>query len=86
MADRQAAADRAATLVFTGRFNLDAFTAFAEHRAQRLDVVAGLIEATPNRVSFAVAGSPELIVAFEMACSLGPESCLVLDVARQDHP
>lgn len=86
MADGHAAAECATTLVFTGRFNLDAFTAFAEHRARRLDIVAGLIDGTPSRISFAVSGSPEMIVAFEMACSLGPASCLVLDVARRDQP
>jgi hypothetical protein len=31
-----------------------------------------------------VSGAAELVDAFEMACSLGPYDCLVLEVARHD--
>lgn len=70
------------TLIFTGAFEPDAFAEFVGHRARRLDLHAELAELGPDRVSVAVRGAPELVDAFEAACSLGPINCLVLDVVR----
>jgi hypothetical protein len=76
----------AATLVFTGRFHAASFAAFARHRAGRLDLALDALETGPSAITAAVTGPAALIDAFEMACSLGPLDCLVLDVTREDHP
>lgn len=76
----------AATFTFTGRFRPASFADFARHRAGRLELSLDALEAGPGSVTTAVAGPAALIDAFEMACSLGPIDCLVLDVTREDHP
>jgi acylphosphatase len=70
------------TLLFQGRFDVDSFAEFARHRAARLSLDAAITALAPNRITVAVAGQPELLDAFEMACSLGPIDCLVEDVSR----
>jgi hypothetical protein len=72
-------------IVFVGRFRLKSFTEFVEHRARRLGLEATIDEASATRFGTVVAGQPELIDAFEMACSLGPFDCLILDVERNDR-
>lgn len=72
----------ATTLVFQGRFCTESFLDFVRHRASRLALDAGIGAATPNRIEVSVTGQPELIDAFELACSLGPIDCLVLDHGR----
>ncbi len=71
-----------AVIVFTGQFEPDAFAAFVHHRAARLDVTASVLDSGPDRMRVAVSGAPEMVEAFEMACSLGPLSCRVRDVTR----
>ncbi len=71
---------------FSGRFASRTFRAFVDHRAARLDLDAWIEDAGPERFCVRVAGKPDLIDAFEMACSLGPLDCLVLDVTRRDGP
>jgi hypothetical protein len=71
-----------AVILFTGDFEPDAFGAFVQHRAARLDLAAAVLDSAPHRFRVAVSGAPEMIDAFEMACSLGPLSCLVRDVTR----
>jgi len=71
-----------AVILFTGDFAPDAFGAFVQHRAARLDLAATLLDSAADRIRVAVSGAPEMIDAFEMACSLGPLSCLVRDVTR----
>jgi hypothetical protein len=71
-----------ATLVFTGTFDPPAFASFVQHRADRLNLTATLLDRTPDRMRVAVFGVPEMIDAFEMACSLGPLSCVVHSVTR----
>ena len=73
-----------ATLVFTGRFRPESFCAFAEHRARLLDLWSAWAETGPERIVVEVAGQSDFVDAFEMACSLGPIDCLVLDVERRD--
>lgn len=75
-----------ATLVFTGRFRPSSFRAFAEHRAELLDLDAAFPALGAERVVVSLAGQDDFIDAFEMACSLGPIDCLVLDVERRDAP
>jgi acylphosphatase len=84
VADRVSDTSRTATIVFTGVFDPARFVEFVQHRARRLDLVATLIAISQACISVVVTGQPDLIEAFEMACSLGPRSCLVLDVSRVD--
>ena len=72
-----------AIILFTGHFEPAAFGAFVHHRAARLDLAAAILESSAQRVRVTVSGIPEMIEAFEMACSLGPLSCLVRDVVRE---
>jgi len=74
------------TIVFTGRFHPEHFAEFVTHRARRLDLETRLITSGPETIGVRVAGHPDLIDAFAMACSLGPLDCLVLDVRRGGAP
>ncbi len=69
-------------LIFQGRFIENEFLAFAEHCAQRLSIEIKVQEATQTVVRFSVNGPDALVDAFEAALSLGPISCLILDVSR----
>jgi hypothetical protein len=72
------------TFLFTGRFDTASFAEFARHRAARLSLDAELSDPRPDRMRVTVSGQPDLVDAFEMACSLGPIDCLVEDVVRYD--
>ncbi|MDB5514280.1 MAG: hypothetical protein JWQ17_1038 [Tardiphaga sp.] len=79
-----------ACFVFTGQLRTDSFIEFARHRAARLGlrIDVGQISdqaVTVQAVTVNVSGAAELVDAFEMACSLGPYDCLVLEVARHDR-
>ncbi|KQV12382.1 hypothetical protein ASC97_14280 [Rhizobium sp. Root1203] len=58
------------------------FVEFAHHRARRLDleIAVGACDAASATVS--VKGQEDLVDAFEMACSLGPYDCIILDIER----
>lgn len=73
-----------ATMVFTGSFQTARFVAFAEHRARRLDLGLRLGVLGAGAITMTVEGEPDLVDAFEMACSLGPIDCLVREVRRED--
>jgi acylphosphatase len=72
----------ATRIVFVGRFEPLSFAEFVHHRAHRLALSAGIDTIGPDRVEVSVAGDAALVDAFEMACSLGPINCLVLDIFR----
>jgi hypothetical protein len=72
----------ATTLVFVGRFEPGSFAEFVHHRASRLALNVGIGTIGPHRIEVSVRGDPALVDAFEMACSLGPINCLVLDSFR----
>lgn len=72
-----------ATMVFTGSFQPALFASFAEHRARRLDLGLRLGPSSADAITMTVEGEPDLVDAFEMACSLGPIDCVVLDVRRE---
>jgi hypothetical protein len=79
-----------ACFVFTGQLRTDSFIEFARHRAARLGlrIDVGQISdqaVTVQALTVTVSGAAELVDAFEMACSLGPYDCLVLEVARHDR-
>lgn len=65
------------SLTFRGRLHPAAFSEFVRRRAARLDLWFRISEATPGLFAIEVAGQPDLIDAFEMACTLGPIDCLV---------
>jgi len=68
-----------ARFVFTGRLRTDSFVEFARHRAARLGLWIDVTLMSEEAIA------AELVDAFEMACSLGPYDCLVLEVARHDR-
>ncbi len=68
--------------LFEGRLNSASFTEFARHRAARLDLVLAIQTHTDQSVRLSVGGQPDLIDMFEMAMSLGPQDCIILDVIR----
>ena len=69
-------------LTFSGGLTPDSFVAFARHRAARLDLPLAELSCSADAVALAVEGQTDLVDAFEMACSLGPHDCIVLDVER----
>lgn len=71
-----------ACFVFRGRLRTESFVEFARHRAARLCLGFEVGPVSSDAVALHVSGAAELVDAFEMACSLGPYDCLVLDVAR----
>lgn len=74
----------ATIIIFSGRFNCESFAEFIEHRARRLQLDVVVEMAAVDRIEVAVSGQPDLVDAFEMACSLGPIDCLVHEVGRKD--
>jgi hypothetical protein len=72
----------ATTFVFVGRFEPGSFAEFVHHRARRLALSADIGAFGPDRIEVSVSGEADLVDAFEMACSLGPIDCLVLDAFR----
>ena len=73
-------------LTFSGTLATKSFLAFARHRAQRLDLALEILAQDNQAISLAVQGQPDLVDAFDMACSLGPHDCIVLDVVREQAP
>jgi hypothetical protein len=71
-----------ARFVFKGAFQTESFVEFARHRAERLGLDVQFGQASVEAVAVKVSGALELVDAFEMACSLGPLDCFVLDVVR----
>jgi hypothetical protein len=72
----------ATTFVFVGSFDPASFVEFMHHRAHRLALRAGVGGISCDRIEVSVSGEADLLDAFELACSLGPLDCLVLDVLR----
>jgi hypothetical protein len=79
----QAPMSENASFVFSGRLRTDVFIEFARHRAARLDLAIDIGAVSDEAIALTVRGPSELVDAFEMACSLGPYQCLVLDVIRR---
>lgn len=71
-----------ATMVFHGVFAPESFAEFMRHRAARLSIAARPRRLEDARIEVEVEGDADLVDMFEMACSLGPLDCLVLDVER----
>ena len=71
---------------FSGQMVADSFVAFARHRAEKLDLPLAVLASDDSSVALAVDGQVDLVDAFDIACSLGPHDCIVLDVARTPAP
>lgn len=67
-----------------GRIVLPSFAEFADQRAEKLDLKLVVKSAGGDRFTVDVSGQPDLVDAFEMACSLGPLDCIVLDCDRTE--
>ena len=80
----QAPMSENASFVFSGKLRTEIFLEFARHRAARLDLAIDIGAVSDEAIALTVHGPSELVDAFEMACSLGPYQCLVLDVTRRD--
>jgi hypothetical protein len=76
--------NRPVRFLFEGAFDCDSFLGFARHRADRLDIDLDVGLCSQTCVSLSVSGQEALVDMFEMACSLGPTDCIVLDVTRSD--
>jgi hypothetical protein len=68
--------------VFRGRLDEESFTAFARHRAARLALGLEVGPGSGAACEMTVWGEAPLVDAFDMACSLGPLDCIVIDVER----
>jgi hypothetical protein len=75
----------ATTFVYTGRFQPESFVEFVHHRAWRLALRAVVGAIGRDRIEVSVSGEADLVDAFELACSLGPIDCLVLDTFRSQR-
>lgn len=76
--------DQAAIIRFEGRLG-GSFAEFARHRALRLALRLRILTLDAALARIEVAGPPDLVDAFEMALSLGPGDCLVLEVTRETN-
>ena len=72
-------------MVFLGEFVPESFAEFMRHRAARLSLgrTPARIGTERDRGRWSSGDEPILIDMFEMACSLGPIDCLVLDIYRE---
>jgi hypothetical protein len=71
-------------MVFAGDLKPASFAEFAAHRAGRLALAMRIVASDAAAVTVDLAGAPDLVDMFEMACSLGPLDCVVHDVTRRD--
>jgi hypothetical protein len=72
----------AARFTFRGQMVCESFTEFALHRARRLDLEINIGACDSACATLSVRGQEDLVDAFEMACSLGPYDCIILDIER----
>jgi hypothetical protein len=77
-----AALTETVVLSFIGRLVPLSFTEFVDARAGRLELEVVVRSSGIDRFTVEVSGQRDLVDAFEMACSLGPLDCLVLDCER----
>lgn len=77
--------DERVILQFEGQLQRASMEGFARHRAARLDLSLEVLTSDSGCLRLALTGQPDLIDAFEMALSLGPRDCLVLEVRRETN-
>jgi len=71
------------TMIIRGRLASADFLDWIVHRARRLGLRGGIVQVDPHVIETVVAGSPELIDAMEVGCSLGPTSVEVDRIDRK---
>jgi hypothetical protein len=69
-------------LRFVGQIVTASFIAFARHRAARLDLGLDFGDCGPASITLRLQGEAALVDMFEMACSLGPQDCIIGEVFR----
>ncbi len=69
-------------LRFVGQIATASFIAFARHRAARLDLGLDIGDCDPTSITLRIHGEAALVDMFEMACSLGPQDCIIRDLSR----
>jgi acylphosphatase len=74
----------ATEFTFRGEIACASFLDFARHRANRLDLDLSIGDCSESAVRVLVRGQEALVDMFEMACSLGPYDCIILDVSRAE--
>jgi hypothetical protein len=72
----------AVDFIFRGDIECSSFIDFARHRAGRLDLALAIGNCDPRHIALTVEGQKDLVDMFEMACSLGPCDCIILDISR----
>ncbi|WP_210527655.1 hypothetical protein [Rubellimicrobium arenae] len=77
--------DKVEVFEFRGQLPVGSFAEFARHRAGRLSLGLETLSQSESEARFRVSGPEDLVDAFEMALSLGPSDCLVLDVVRMGN-
>lgn len=70
-------------IALLGRVNDPAFPPWIERHRARLGLEGGIAEQAAGRIDLVVTGAPDLIDAFELACSLGPAEVLVERTERE---
>ncbi|WP_227269722.1 hypothetical protein [Roseobacter weihaiensis] len=65
------------TFRLLGQVEAADFFTWMERHAGKLGVEFDMIEALPHRVSIRASGAEEMVDAFALACSLGPQSVCV---------
>lgn len=70
--------------IFKGDLPTASFIEFAQHRARRLSLQLVMQDQSEGHAQMVVTGQPDLVDAFEMAMSLGPQDCIVQDVWRNE--
>lgn len=81
--ERLGAPLEAARFIFRGTLDCVSFEEFARHRAARLDLEIQVGACDSGSATLSVKGQEALVDMFEMACSLGPYDCIVVDVERR---
>ena len=74
----------AVQFAFSGQIEPNSFSEFARHRAGRLELWLEICVEEKDFVKLDVEGQPDLVDSFEMACSLGPQDCIVRDITRKE--
>jgi acylphosphatase len=78
--------DTSSTLTFhlTGQLHSKDFHAWMTRQAQKLEIDFNVINRTPHQMDVSAFGTPVMLEAFALACSLGPKS-VCIDTLEMDE-
>ncbi len=68
----------------SGHVGAEDFVPWMQKHARKLGVEFTVLEASPRHLSIRTTGVIEMVDAFVLACSLGPQSVCIKDVVRTD--